>query len=126
MEDVYVFDDQFPMLITGLPSFTSKMSSARAAANRILRAIEEWFQAVQAVEDGRDPGTGWGDMKDVNELAKMPHRTWRSGGKAAEKAALANLLGLLWGLHSVSANSISMSPTKLLFLITHCVARTLT
>ena len=103
MDDIFVFDDQFPMLITGLPSFNSKMSRARAALSRALKAIEEWFQAFQAVEDGKVPGSGWGDMNDISELARMQHRTWRSGGKAVEKAAYANLLGLFWGLHTVSA-----------------------
>lgn len=109
MDDVFVFDDQFPMMITGLPPFTRKMSRARTARNRLLNAMKQWSQALQAVEDGKNPGAGWGDMNDVSELVKMLHRTWRSGGKTAEKAAYANFLALFWGLHTVSAD-FSPSP----------------
>lgn len=106
MDDMFVFDDQFPMFLTGLPPFNPKMARARAAGKRLLNAIEEWSQALEAVEDGKGPMAGWGDMKDVGEVAKLLARTWRSGGKAAEKGANANLFGLLFALHTVSADSI--------------------
>ncbi|CZT52280.1 uncharacterized protein RSE6_13578 [Rhynchosporium secalis] len=106
MDDVFVFDSQFPLLITGLPPFTSKIRNARDALNRSKKAMEMWYEAYKAIEDNHTPLPGWEDMSDVSELAKMQHRTWRTGGKEAEKAAIANILSLFWGLHT-NANIIT-------------------
>ncbi|PWY88392.1 cytochrome P450 [Aspergillus heteromorphus CBS 117.55] len=102
MDDLFVFDGQFPFLLAGVPAITGKIVKAKAARDRCLDAMKEWFEALTAVEDGGKPRFGWGDMGDVSELMRIQHRTWRSGGPQAEKAAISSLLSSLWGLHANS------------------------
>lgn len=106
MDDLFVFDEEFVSFMAGLPAFNTKLVRARSALDRSKKAIQVWYDAFQAVEDGRDPGPGWGNMQDINELVRVQLRTWREGGKEVEKAAHANLLSLLWGLHTVSVHPI--------------------
>ncbi|PYH94733.1 cytochrome P450 [Aspergillus ellipticus CBS 707.79] len=106
MNDLFVFDGQFPFLLAGVPALTKKISTAKAARDRCLDAMSEWFEALSAVEAGQKPLPGWGDMSDVSELVRIQHRTWRSGGRKAEKAAISSLLSFLWGLHA-NSNIIS-------------------
>lgn len=95
MDDFFVFDEEFPSFLAGLPPFNTKLIRARSALHRSKKAIREWYAAFDAVEDGRDPGPGWGDMQDINELVREQLRTWRKAGRDVEEAAYANLLSLL-------------------------------
>ena len=75
MDDLFVFDEEFPSFLAGLPPFNTKLIRARSALHRSKEAIKAWYAAFDAVEDGRDPGPGWGDMQDINELVREQLRT---------------------------------------------------
>ena len=103
LDDLFTFNEQMPMLLSGLPPLNSAMKLARAAQKRLIAAVADWDDALYNVMMGRHPGPGWGDMKDVSEVMRTRHRVWREemGGKRTT-AAVGQHFGLLWGTHTNS------------------------
>ena len=100
MDDIFLFHAELPYLVTGLPAPNQKIFEAMQARDRCREAVRRWFHAHKAVKEGKYPGAGWGDMKDISEFAKLQHRLMDDGG-APEEVVCANLLGFLILQHTV-------------------------
>ena len=102
MDDIFVFDEKFPLMLSGLPSFMLGASKSTAARNRSLEAVARWCRAYGTVLQSKDPGPGWGDMNDVSDVVEKAFKIWHKGGKDTETLLHSMIFGNLFALHTVS------------------------
>ncbi|KAL9109583.1 MAG: hypothetical protein Q9227_005763 [Pyrenula ochraceoflavens] len=102
--DLWEMDGKLNPFMLGVPAWFPGMGPAAAARKRLQTAIQEFGEALDAVEDGRDPGHRWNDMSDVSNVMKERRRAWRSKNSPVE-AYRSGDLAVLWAMN-VNANQI--------------------
>lgn len=78
LQDLQTMDSKFNLFMLGIPGFAAPgMRQAIAARSRLLDGMGKFGDALDAVDDGRDPGFSWTDMSDVSALMWERRRAWR-------------------------------------------------
>lgn len=102
--DLFTFDASFKELFVGLPWWFPGMAPAYAARSRLIQAVREHQEALYAVWEDRDPGSGWGDMLDVSNVMLERAKVWRSICAEPDLFSTSDL-SIVWALN-VNANQI--------------------
>lgn len=89
LQDLWDWDDQFITFLLGVPPWAPlpKVSRAYAARSRVIKAVADFHRAMHATAEGKDPGSGWGDMSDVSDVMAARAKLWRKSGLAPEGSA---------------------------------------
>jgi hypothetical protein len=112
-EDLWTMDKGFLFLATGISRWMPNLSVRRALAarHRNIKRLEEFHRAMEAWSLGKDPGSQWNDLENVNAMikARIPvYQKYHISMRA--RAVLENILSWL-----ANANS---NPT-IFWLISH-------
>jgi hypothetical protein len=95
---LWTWDGKFNLFLLGLPAWLPGLAQASQARERARRAVQEYQEALFAVEDGRDPGSRWNDMSDVSPVMANRAREWRKANASA-MARSAGDLAVLWAMN---------------------------
>ena len=102
--DLFTLDASFNKLLAGLPWWFPGMAPVYAARSRLIQAVREHQEALYAVWEDRDPGSGWGDMSDVSNVMVERAKAWRSIRAEPDMFSTSDL-SILWAMN-VNANQI--------------------
>ncbi|KAL9616094.1 MAG: hypothetical protein Q9160_008994, partial [Pyrenula sp. 1 TL-2023] len=103
LQDLQTMDSKFNLFMLGVPGWAAPgMRQAIAARSRLLNAMGKFGAALDAVDDGRDPGFSWTDLSDVSALMWERRRAWRRCNSPSE-AYKSGDLAILWAAN-VNAN----------------------
>lgn len=98
LEDLWTWDGKFNLYLLGLPAWLPGMAQASQARERVRRAVQEFQEALYAVQDGKDPGSGWNDMSDVSQVMVNRATEWRKANGTAV-ARSAGDAAILWAMN---------------------------
>lgn len=104
LEDIFILDKGFNFLVAGVPAWlpiSSTATRAHIARYILTESLQEFAKALDAVEEGKYPGEGWGDMEDVSELIKKRHEVWRKAGMPAKER------------YDISVSSVNWTPLNI-------------
>lgn len=78
LQDLFTMDSKFNFFLLGFPGWIAPgLGRAVAARKRLLAAVEAFGRALDAIDDGLDPGNAWTDMSDVSIVMRERRRAWR-------------------------------------------------
>ena len=105
LQDLWIFDSQFNLLLLGVPPWfpLPRVSAAYAARARLSRAVSSFHAAFAATEAGQNPGFDWQDMEDVSDVMKARSREWTKSG-LPPKLTEPGDMSVLWAMN-VNANN---------------------
>lgn len=104
LPDLFTLDASFNKLVAGFPWWFPGMAPAYRARSRIHRAVREHQQALYAVMEDRDPGSGWNDLSDVSSVMQQRARIWRDM-RTDPHLSSTNDTAILWAMN-VNANQL--------------------
>ena len=81
------------------------MGKAFRARARLVTAVAEFYEALHAHLNGKDPGSRWGDMSDVSSVIVNRNIKWISIGATPQQYASSDAL-ILWAMN-VNANPVT-------------------
>jgi Cytochrome P450 len=102
--DLFTLDDAFSRMLLGFPWWFPGMAPSYNARRRIHRAVYEFQQALQAVREDRDPGSGWTDLSDVSNVMQDRARIWHELGTDPQLACINDSI-IPWAMN-VNANQL--------------------
>ncbi|KAI9741846.1 MAG: hypothetical protein M1834_000234 [Cirrosporium novae-zelandiae] len=121
-QDLWALDDAMVPMLAGLPRWfpLPSLPPAYAARRRLIAAMMELDDAINAEEKGEEPEGGfrWADLSDVSELIRRRSVGLRKAGATRETAAACNL-AILWAATTTTPThifwillSINTTPTE--------------
>lgn len=92
LRDLTTMDSKFNLFLLGLPKWaTPGMWQAFAARKRLLTAVEAFGRALDAVDDGLDPGHAWDDASDISIIMRERRKAWRKWNAPMEAYSAVSL-----------------------------------
>ncbi|EFY92536.1 cytochrome P450 [Metarhizium acridum CQMa 102] len=104
---LWLLDDGFLALATGLPGWIPwpKMQRAKAARRRMIAKAREFEEAMDKYLDGEDPGIKWQDMDNASTFIKSRISLFRQRGLSVEARASCDV-ALAWTMNA-NANQLT-------------------
>jgi hypothetical protein len=96
LQDLWTFDDAFPVLLSGFPRLTSTGRKAIQARDRLIRAVKDLQQAIVNMHNGNDNEHKWADLSDVSEIMKHRLKVYQDP-KIDDAYAVSADVSLYWG-----------------------------
>jgi hypothetical protein len=81
LPDLFTLDENFALLLSPLPRWTSPLRRATAARSRVIAAIREHHIAYYKYQRGIDPGPAW---SRIDETSNIIHERIQSFAKAGD------------------------------------------
>lgn len=104
-KDLWDFDEGVHHLVTSLLAISAAGRRAVAARSRLTKAMEEWHNAMAAVQRGDDPPSQYQDLDDVSEVMQVRVKTWVDNNTSAKLQAT-NDVSVLWGVNVNSNKNV--------------------
>jgi hypothetical protein len=98
IHQMFGMDKGFISFMMGIPRWAPLPAVTRAHIDRenVRRSITEFWHALDAVEDGIDPGYEWDEMEDVSAMIKKRQAIYRANGfKPRDRCEIAVWLHVL-------------------------------
>ncbi|KAF9887662.1 hypothetical protein FE257_009755 [Aspergillus nanangensis] len=107
LDDIWLFDNRFPLLAMGLPRWLPLpgLPAAYAARDRVLGSLAAFHQAFVQLEDGIDPDVKLRELDDVSEPIKQRIRMSKELGFSAKTSAPGHLI-LFWAMNGNTPNIV--------------------